>query len=263
MTAHAHILEAVLFAAPAPLTPDQLRAALPLDADLGAALADLQDQYQNRGISLRVIDGRYAFRTAEAVAPHLTTYRQEDKKLSRAALETLAVIAYHQPITRPEIENIRGVAVAKGTIDILMELGFVKPGKRREVPGRPLTWQTTPAFLDHFGLSSLTELPGMDDLKASGLLDRRPAIETIDLFTREDAQLAHDAGITDQDNNHDDDIDAVDDGALMPSFAVVAATGIANENQPADDDKGMDDDTLAVIRADDDGFGGIDKGDSL
>ena len=106
--------------------------------------------------------------------------------MSRAALETMAIIAYHQPVTRAEIENIRGVATNRGTLDVLIEAGWVKPGRRRETPGRPLTWQTTTAFLDHFALSSIMDLPGLDDLKASGLLDRRPAIETLpeskDLF---------------------------------------------------------------------------------
>ena len=190
----AKILEAVLFASPEPLSPQQLRDAVPGDADLGAALGEVQALYQDRGVVLREVDGKWAFRTSDAVAPHLLKFRREEKKLSRAALETMAIIAYHQPITRTEIENIRGVAISKGTLDILMELGWIKPGKRREIPGRPLTWLTTTAFMDHFGLEKLQDLPGMDDLKASGLLDTRPAIETIpDLFGVEDAELEKDA----------------------------------------------------------------------
>jgi len=116
--------------------------------------------------------------------------RTASRKLSRAAMETLAIIAYHQPVTRAEIENIRGVSTHKGTLDALMEAGWVKPGRRRETPGRPLTWMSTTAFLDHFGLESMMDLPGLDDLKASGLLDRRPAVDAMpgsgdDLFGEE------------------------------------------------------------------------------
>jgi segregation and condensation protein B len=116
--------------------------------------------------------------------------KEVQRKLSRAAMETLAIVAYHQPVTRAEIENIRGVATHKGTLDVLMEAEWVKPGRRRETPGRPLTWVTTTSFLDHFGLEALTELPGLDEMKASGLLDRRPAIETVpgtgELFEQDD-----------------------------------------------------------------------------
>lgn len=178
----ARIVEAVLFASPEPMTVAALRNAIPGDSDLGAALAELQTIYAGRGIALKEIDGRWAFRTSDLVAPHLRKFRREEKKISRAGLETLAIIAYHQPVTRTEIENIRGVVISKGTLDILMELGWIKPGRRREIPGRPLTWITTPEFMDHFGLEKLQDLPGMDDLKASGLLDTRPAIETVDLF---------------------------------------------------------------------------------
>ena len=121
----------------------------------------------------------------------LVMEKQEIKKLSRAAMETLAIIAYHQPVTRAEIENVRGVATHKGTLDTLMEMGWIKPGRRRETLGRPLTWVSTAGFLDHFSLESIIDLPGMDEMKASGLLDRRPAIDTIhqdDLFTGQSAQ---------------------------------------------------------------------------
>lgn len=244
----ARIVEAVLFAATEPMSVTQLHAAVPGEADMGAALAELQTIYAGRGIALKEIDGRWAFRTADVVAPHLYQFRREEKKLPRAALETLAIIAYHQPITRPEIENIRGVAVAKGTIDLLMEMGWVKPGKRREIPGRPLTWLTTPAFLDHFGLSSLTDLPGMDDLKASGLLDTRPAIETIpDLFAGEDAQLAQDAGVAADEENEDLE--------MLPSVASVFATA-ANENdgdtEDEDDDLDEEDESDDEMDSDDD-----------
>lgn len=188
------ILEALLFAAPNPLTPQALLERMPENADLAILLPELQANYNDRGIELIEINGAYAFRTSADVADALTIDKDVDRKLSRAALETMAVIAYHQPITRAEIENIRGVATHKGTIDQLLEMGWIKPGKRRETPGRPLTWLTTNGFLDQFGLSSIIELPGLEDLKAAGLLDRRPAIDTVpdnrDLFDDADKSAA-------------------------------------------------------------------------
>jgi segregation and condensation protein B len=167
---------------------------MPEGADVGAALMALKQTYEGRGVNLVEMDGRWAFRTAPDLAEALRPDKQVSKKLSRAAMETLAIIAYHQPVTRAEIENIRGVATHKGTLDALMESGWIKPGRRRESPGRPLTWVSTGAFLDQFSLEALTDLPGLDDLKASGLLDRRPAIETIpgsgDLFAGQDGEDA-------------------------------------------------------------------------
>jgi segregation and condensation protein B len=188
------VLEALLFASPNPLTPQSILERMPANADLGVLLPQLQANYNDRGIQLVEINGAFAFRTAQSVAAALTIEKDVERKLSRAALETMAVIAYHQPITRAEIENIRGVATNKGTIDMLLESGWIKPGKRRETPGRPLTWLTTNAFLDHFQLGSIMELPGLEDLKAAGLLDRRPAIDTVpntgDLFDDADVSAA-------------------------------------------------------------------------
>lgn len=184
------ILEALLFASSEPLPTRALHERMPEGADVGALLLDLQAMYENRGIHLVNMDGQWAFRTAPDLADALSLEKDVQKKLSRAAMETMAIIAYHQPVTRAEIENIRGVATHKGTLDTLMEAGWVKPGRRRETPGRPLTWVTTPGFLDQFALESLMDLPGLDDLKASGLLDRRPAIEALpdtqDLFIAQD-----------------------------------------------------------------------------
>lgn len=180
------LLEALLFASPEPLHVRALHERLPSGVDVGGLLLELQKEYEGRGIRLIEIEGAWAFRTAPDLVAELNVQREVQRKLSRAAIETLAVIAYHQPVTRAEVENIRGVATHRGTLDILIELGWVKPGRRREAPGRPLTWVTTPSFLDHFSLESLMDLPGMDDLKAAGLLDRRPAIETlpqVDLFS--------------------------------------------------------------------------------
>lgn len=187
------VLEAMLFASAEPLTLNAMRARLPEDSDLGGMLMDLQKTYESRGVRLVEMNGSWAFRTATELADALSISREVKRKLSRVAMETLSIIAYHQPVTRAEIENIRGVAIHRGTIDVLMECGWVKPGRRRETPGRPLTWVTTTEFMDHFGLESLNDLPGLDDLKASGLLDRRPAIDALttgDLFGEEaDAEM--------------------------------------------------------------------------
>lgn len=178
-------LEAALFASRDPMNADRLQNFVPhLDrVALHALIAKLQQDYAGRGVTLEETAGGFAFRTAPDLAESLATLRIEERRLSRAAMETLAVIAYHQPITRAEIEAIRGVATSKGTLDALLETAWIKPGRRRETPGRPLTWVTTPAFLDHFALESIVDLPGLDDLKAAGLLDRRPAVSvTADLF---------------------------------------------------------------------------------
>lgn len=184
------MLEAMLFASSEPISPQAMLERLPESSDLNVLLPQLQELYNGRGVELTQVDGKYALRTAADVGEALTVEKEVSKKMSKAALETMAIIAYHQPITRAEIENIRGVATHKGTLDILMEMGWVKPGRRRETPGRPLTWMTTTSFLDHFQLESIMDLPGLDDLKASGLLDRRAAIETIpdtqDLFENAD-----------------------------------------------------------------------------
>jgi segregation and condensation protein B len=210
------VLEAMLFASAEPLTPAMIYERLGTEADLNVLLSDLKGTYTGRGVELVETGGAWALRTSAETAPYLTIEKDVDRKLSRAALETLAIVAYHQPITRAEIENIRGVATHKGTLDALMEMGWVKPGKRRETPGRPLTWVTTTAFLDHFQLESLMDLPGMDDLKAAGLLDRRPAIETVpdtrDLFDNPD-EAAGDllAGSSDEDQDEFDGYDQDDE----------------------------------------------------
>ncbi|MBL4589784.1 MAG: SMC-Scp complex subunit ScpB [Alphaproteobacteria bacterium] len=181
------LLEALLFATAEPLTPVIMRERLPEEADLGALLSELQKEYEEHGVQLVEVGGAWAFRTAADLGDLIVLERNEERKLSKASMETLSIIAYHQPVTRAEIENIRGVSTNKGTLDILLEQNWIKPGRRRETPGRPVTWVSTNHFLDHFGLEALTDLPGLDELKASGLLDRRPAIETIpDLFDQED-----------------------------------------------------------------------------
>jgi segregation and condensation protein B len=164
-------VEAVLFASEHPLSIDEIKAHVGAEADVRAALADLEALYAGRGIELVRRGDRWHFQTAADLAHLLRRDREESRKLSRAGIETLAIIAYHEPVTRAEIEAIRGVQISKGTIDVLMEAGWVRPAGRREVPGRPLTYATTPGFLTHFGLASRRDLPGIDDLKAAGLLD--------------------------------------------------------------------------------------------
>jgi segregation and condensation protein B len=165
------LLEGLLFAATEPLGEEALSRHLDDAEDIPALLRELAESFAGRGVNLVRLAGGWAFRTAPDLAPHLRVERPVVRKLSRAAVETLAVIAYHQPVTRAEIEQIRGVVAAKGTIDALMEAGWVRPKGRRTGPGRPLLWVTTREFLVHFGLDSVNDLPGLDELRATGLLD--------------------------------------------------------------------------------------------
>jgi segregation and condensation protein B len=179
LSGHLHqlrLLEALLFAAPGPLAADDLAARLGDAADVAALLQELAESYAERGVNLVRLAGGWTFRTAPDLASLLKSERVVPRRLSRAAVETLAIIAYHQPATRTEIEAIRGVALARGTLDRLMEAGWVRPLGRRDSPGRPLNWVTTPAFLAHFGLDGLAALPGIDELRAAGLLDIGPAV---------------------------------------------------------------------------------------
>ena len=171
------LVEALLFAAAEPLDEEALARHFGDVADIPELLGELAERYDGRGVNLVRLAGGWAFSTAPDLAPKLRIERPVVRKLSRAAVETLAVIAYHQPVTRAEIEEIRGVALAKGTIDTLMEAGWVHPKGRRAAPGRPLLWVTTPGFLAHFGLDSLSELPNLDELRSTGLLDLAPAAD--------------------------------------------------------------------------------------
>jgi segregation and condensation protein B len=168
------LVEALLFAAAEPLGEAILSRHLDEAADVRGLLRELAEAYAGRGVNLVRLAGGWAFRTAPDLAPKLRIERPVARKLSRAAVETLAVIAYHQPVTRAEIEEIRGVALGKGTIDALMGAGWVRPKGRRAGPGRPLLWVTTPGFLVHFGLDSLHELPALDELRTAGFLDLAP-----------------------------------------------------------------------------------------
>jgi segregation and condensation protein B len=168
-------VEALLFAATEPVGTEFLVERLPEGTDVGAILEDIQALYEGRGVNLMRVAGKWSLRTADDLSPHLRIERKITRKPSRAAIESLAIIAYHQPVTRSEVEEIRGVSVSKGSFDVLLEAGWIRPVGRRRTPGRPTTWGTTPGFLGEFGLESLGDLPGIDELKASGLLDTRPA----------------------------------------------------------------------------------------
>ncbi len=167
------LLEALLFASAEPLDEKTLAARLPQGADVKAALEQLRAEYAPRGVNLVRVAGKWAFRTASDLSWLLTKDSVVPRKLSRAAIETLAIVAYHQPVTRAEVEEIRGISAAKGTLDVLLETGWVRPRGRRKAPGRPVTYGTTETFLAHFGLEALDDLPGLDELKGSGLLDGR------------------------------------------------------------------------------------------
>lgn len=173
------LLEALLFASTEPLSIEQLSRHFQKDRDLKPLLEELKSYYENRGVNLIKVEDRWAFRTAPDMAPLLRVEQSQSKQLTRAGVETLAIIAYHQPVTRAEIEEIRGVSLSKGTLDTLLEIGWVKPKGRRRTPGRPVTWATSQTFLDNFALESLDDLPGFDELKIAGLLDARPAITAL------------------------------------------------------------------------------------
>ncbi len=208
------ILEAVLFASAAPMSEEDLGDRLPKDADVKALLQTLVLTYEGRGVNLLQVAGKWAFRTAPDLTEALKVETTVQRKLSRAAVETMAIIAYHQPITRAEIEQIRGVALSRGTLDMLMAAGWIKPKGHRQTPGRPATWVTTEAFLDHFGLDRLDDLPGVEELRAAGLLDRRPGVtlamreEDVD----EDEEEDEEEDDRDDEDEEDDDEEDSDKG---------------------------------------------------
>ena len=164
-------VEALLFAAAGPLSAADMARRLPEDADVGRALSRLVDRYRDRGVTLQCVADRWSLRTAPDLSFLMTEEREEPRRLSKAALETLATVAYHQPVTRAEIESVRGVSLSKGTLDQLLEMGFVRLRGRRRTPGRPVTYGTADRFLEHFGLASLSDMPGVQEMKAAGLLD--------------------------------------------------------------------------------------------
>jgi segregation and condensation protein B len=170
---HLRLLEALLFASASPVDEANIRLRLPKSADIPSLIAEIEAHYRGRGVNLVKVAGGWTMRTASDLGPRLKLEQKVQRKLSRAAIETLAIVAYHQPVTRAEIEDIRGVVVSTGTLDVLMESNWIAPKGRRETPGRPVTWVTTEAFLQHFGLSEIGDLPGMEELRAAGLIGAR------------------------------------------------------------------------------------------
>lgn len=204
---HLRIVEAMLFAASEPLDEDTLSRRLPDGIDISALMRKLQEQYSGRGVELTRVNDKWFLRTARDLAHLMEDIQVTPRKLSRAATETLAIVAYHQPVTRAEIEDIRGVSVSKGTIDVLMKADWVKIRGRRQTPGRPVTYGTTDAFLVHFDLETIKDLPGLAELRATGLLAEQP--EPLDLFSQdEDGDLPED-GLDQADRERSDDNDAV------------------------------------------------------
>ena len=198
------LVEAILFASSTALTVGMIAERFPKErvSLIPDVLEYLKEQYATRGVNLVQRENRWALRTATDLGANLRLEKEQPKKFTKAAMETMAIVAYHQPVTRAEIENIRGVATSPGALDALMEAGWIKPGKRREVPGRPVTWLSTQSFLDHFGLEKIEDLPGMEELKAAGLLDKRPAVEampTADMFDGNDRNMEDPQEVTDED----------------------------------------------------------------
>jgi segregation and condensation protein B len=202
------ILEALLFAATEPVAEGALITHLPEDTDIPALLDELVGHYAGRGVNLVRVAGKWSLRTAEDLAPHLRIETKVGRKPSRAAVETLAIIAYHQPVTRTEVEEIRGVSSSRGSFDVLLEAGWIRPVGRRQTPGRPVTWGTTSKFLEDFALDNVNDLPGVDELKASGLLDTRPAGSII-----QQMPVPGGDGATDDDDSPDEEaVEELDPG---------------------------------------------------
>ena len=184
------ILEAILFASGAPVSEEDLKEKMINKKDFKNEITKLQAFYQTRGINLLKTGNKWSFRTSDSIKDELTIFKQQKRKLSRAATETLSIIAYQQPITRSEIENIRGVQMGRGSLDHLMEIGWIKPSGRKNVPGKPVLWITTELFMEHFGIKNMSDLPNKDELKASGFLEKRSAIATItDIANTSDLNL--------------------------------------------------------------------------
>lgn len=173
------ILEAILFASGSPVLEEDLKDKMINKNEFKKEIESLREFYQNRGINLIKTGNKWSFRTAESIKDDLTIFKTQKRKLSRAAIETLSIIAYQQPITRSEIENIRGVQMGRGSIDHLMEIGWIKPSGRKNIPGKPALWVTTELFMEHFGIENISDLPSKEELKASGFLEKRSAIATI------------------------------------------------------------------------------------
>lgn len=202
------LVEALLFASAEPLSERMLANRLPEHLNAKTLLKSLQQDYAERGVNLVRVGKSWAFRTADDLSAVLNVEAEVSRKMSRATIETMAIVAYHQPVTRAEIEEIRGVSLSKGTLDTLFEKGWIKPRGRRETPGRPMMWGTTDEFLDHFGMQRVTDLPGMDELKAAGLLEAGPALN---VYRSRGSLAEHNENAEDDENVAD-----VDEAALSP-----------------------------------------------
>ena len=197
------LLEAILFASGEPVLENDLKDKIKDKKNLSNFLNELKKFYKDRGINLLKTGNKWSFRTSDDLSNDLTIFKVQKRKISRAALETLSIIAYQQPITRSEIENIRGVQMGRGSIDHLMEIGWIKPSGRKNIPGKPTMWSTTELFIEHFGLNDLSDLPNKEELKASGFLDKRAAIATISDLAKNDDNNNLD-NLDSEDNNIDD-----------------------------------------------------------
>jgi segregation and condensation protein B len=266
------LLEAVLFASAEPLDESVIATRLPEGTDVPALIAELAAIYANRGVNLVQAGGLWMFRTAEDLAPMMRVYATQARKLSRAAIETLAICAYHQPITRAEMEEIRGVGLSKGTIDMLFEQGWIMPRGRRQTPGKPVTWGTTEKFLVDFGIESLEALPGMDELKAAGLLDKRPAIQITDAalpFTDEEIPQGENGEgnpLAEDDRLLEDAAADFDNGAPVVTTEVAEGDdesdgGDDDDDDSGDEDESDDDDDESDDDDDDDDDDGDDEDD--
>jgi len=212
---HLRLLEAILFASAGPVSERALQHRLPEDADLEALLRELDQAYADRGVNLVRAGKSWAFRTAPDLTQQLNKEIDVPRKLSRAAVETLAIVAYHQPVTRAEIEEIRGVGLSKGTLDLLLEAGWIRPKGRRRTPGRPVTWGTTDDFLDHFGIEDVHDLPGMEELKAAGLLDSGSAIDVYRTYADESGRADDDGDDAEDEGGQLGLMDGLDDGETV------------------------------------------------
>ncbi len=199
------LLEAILFASGEPIDENDLKEKIKDKKNINKYLNEIKEFYSSRGINLLKTGSKWSFRTSNELVDDLTIFKTQKRKISRAALETLSIIAYQQPITRSEIENIRGVQMGRGSIDHLMEIGWIKPSGRKNIPGKPTLWSTTDLFVEHFGLNDLNDLPNKDELKASGFLDKRSAIATISDLAKSDIIQENDINEDNEDDNNIDD----------------------------------------------------------
>mgnify|MGYP001454083131 FL=1 len=221
---YAATVEAIIFASDKPVRERELRHHIPDEQDMTEIIEMIRQRFDaSCGIELRQVGDGWAFRTRAEIAERLNQHKQVERPLSRAALEVLAIIAYHQPITRAEIEEIRGISLSKGTIDILLELTWIKPRGRRRTPGRPLTWGTSPSFLDYFGLDEITDLPGLDELKSAGLLRKGQILGAL-----------MDSPATNPDDDSDEEGDDLLDDQLMEEAVVEAGLNVNSDEEGAD-----------------------------